>query len=84
MLTLAAGFSLGFLSPWVIFGVIHWPVLALPASLVIVAVFVAVWKLTPPSRRYILPVLVAPFLFFGFLGVCALLWTAFTFGDFGR
>ena len=84
MLTLAVAFSLGFLSFVVIFGVIHWPVLALPASLVVVAVFVAVWKLTPPSRRYILPVLVAPFLFFGFLGFFAMLWVAYTFGDFGR
>ena len=84
VLTLVAGFSLGFLSFPVVALVIHWPALAFPASLVVVTVFVALWKLTPPSRRYVLPVLVVPFLYLGFLGVVGFLWAASTFGDLGR
>ena len=84
------GFSLGFVSVWVLFWPVAvfpespwaflWPVLA--AFLIVVTVFVALRKLLPARFRDLLPMLVGLFVFAGFLGFLAFVWVCRYFRGF--
>ena len=92
VVTPLTGFSLGFVSPWVLFWpaavfrgspwAFCWPVLA--TVLIVVTVFVALRKLLPARFRNRLPILLVLFVFAGFLGFVAFMGVAAAFGDLGR